>query len=1163
MKKFSKTSLTGLAVSVSFAALLAGAPAYAQDADDCEVNEEGECLTPDGVTSNQPGDVVVVTDDDTGAMGSNTSDDAIIVTGSRVRRDTYSSISPLQILSTEAERSVGNFDAAAILQQSESAAGTQIDATFQGFVLNNGPGSQTLNLRGLGSDRTLLLINGRRVAPAGVEGAPSSPSINLIPSSLVDRYDLLLDGASSVYGSDAVAGVGNIVLRSDIDGFEFYADGDYTEQGGNSDYTISGAWGKTFSNGFFSIGAEYARRDEVQLGDRDFLAGCDTHYEISRDGQIFTNDVASNAIVQQNSNNAVSTTVSPCKLDRITARAQYSGTFAGSLYYDTNDYGLGVPGNYGIPFFSETTDAFGLPVDGDGDGIQDVDLFERTVNGQDPTISFISPEDRYNVLAFGEYTFAGDMNLTPFFEVMYSRADVEVENSGVGQFFPWVPADNAFSPCNFATNPNGIDCAAAENAYLGGAFNPNVGFLLPVRPIVSVRGDRNNVESSVEQYRGVLGLRGDLPFIDDSWTFEVTGLYSRSEGSSVRRGIRADRLARSLGIDPTADFNGDGIFDNTGDGIADDYISLTNSPMLADGPCGTAYANPSFVASDIEAGCVPVNLFAESLYLPGPVGDFATQAERDYLFGERTFDTTYEQIVVNAFVTGDVFELPAGPLSVVLGGEYREDTLNSQPDAVASNGLFWGFFADQGAQGSKYIIEAFGEVNIPVFDNDDWGNFEVNASGRLSEEEFYGFAETYSLKAGWSPIPAILLKASYGTSFRAPNLRENFLTGQSGFGGVVDPCAVPDDAYIGIADPNDPDGFVGYDPTRDDRQPFVLANCRREGRDPTTVGLADGALSPVQIPSVEITSGGSLELEPETSTSFTAGVGVNESYGNLNFSFNFNYYSIKVEDAIAEPTAQFITNECFLRDDGTQSRFCQFLTYNTDPDSARLISGIFAGFVNINEETVKGIDLNSTFDYDVSLGGDILSLGLNLRANHLIERTTLELDDLGNPDLQEFDGEFGFPSWTGRAIFTAEYSDFAFTWQTRWIGSVSEPVLEDTDLFTDAFGYNPDGEFVGVFSDTCLGAGSRADDGTLDGIVAGDGNYCRDVFFADDYFVHTASIRYDINENIRLSAGISNLFDEAPPLIDTARVFGVSNTPIGNGYDLDGRRFFGSMRVRF
>ena len=96
-------------------------------------------------------------------------------------------------------------DPAEILQGSTASTGQQIDLTFQGFVLDNGPAASTVNLRGLGASRNLILINGRRVSPSGVEGAPAAPNLNLLPRSLVARYDILLDGASSVYGSDAIA----------------------------------------------------------------------------------------------------------------------------------------------------------------------------------------------------------------------------------------------------------------------------------------------------------------------------------------------------------------------------------------------------------------------------------------------------------------------------------------------------------------------------------------------------------------------------------------------------------------------------------------------------------------------------------------------------------------------------------------------------------------------------------------------------------------------------------------------------------------------------------------------------------------------------------------------------------------------------------------------
>ncbi|WP_260484024.1 TonB-dependent receptor domain-containing protein [Sphingomicrobium flavum] len=1126
---------------------LAATPAYAQE------------VRADGVTTNEPGDAEDLADQDPSATGDVAADDAIVITGSRVKKnpDTFTSISPLQVLETEISQDVGEFDSAEILQRSEAAAGTQIDATFQGFVLNNGPGSQTLDLRGLGADRTLLLINGRRLAPAGVEGAPTSPSINLIPSSLVQRYDLLLDGASSVYGSDAVAGVGNVILRKDIEGFEVFASGNLNEQSnGGNDYSISGAWGTRGSNYQLGIGAEFAHRDEILLRDRDFFSGCNTHYEVDRDGNIYRDDVASNAFALQATNGAVSDVIQPCKFDRIVGRVQISGTFAGSLYLDNQDYyGLGFAGNYFIPGLSETTDAFGLPVDADNDGVADVNLAERTGNGQDLSVNFLSPQDLYNVMAYGEYTFDGDLELTPFFEANYSRAEVKVENGGTPQFFPWVPRSNVFNPCNFVTNPNGVDCAAAENTYLGAPFNPNVGRVLSVRPIPAVRGDRNNVETLQEQYRAVLGLRSNLPFIGDSWTFEVAGVYSRSEGESIRRGIREDKLAVALGIDPTADFNGDGIVDNDGDGIADDYISQTVSPMLAGGPCDTSsFANPQLAPADLLNGCVPVNLFAQSLYLPGPIGDFATQAERDYLFGERTFDTVYEQTLFSAYATGELFELPGGPLSLVVGGEYRKDKLDSQPDFVASNGLFWGFFADQGAQGDKYLLEGFAELDIPLIDNDALGRIDLNASGRITKDEFYGTNETYSLKGGWAPIPQLLLKASYGTSFRAPNLRENFLAGQSGFGGIFDPCAVPDAAYDGLGG--------GYNAADDDREAFVIANCQREGRDPFTVGLAAGALSPNQVSSTEITSGGSLDLDPEESTSLTLGASVADRFGDFDVALNVNYYDINVTGAIIEPSGQSIVNDCFLRDDGTRSALCDFIEYRTDPASDRLVSAIFAGFINVNEESVRGLDFNANFGYDVSLGDDYLDLGLNLRANHLLERSTTFLTDDGERDTNDVAGEFGFPSWTGRATLTAGYKDFVFTWQTRWIGETEQDAA-GIDEFSDAFGYNEAGEFTGFFSDTCLGAGSRDDDGNLDGIVQGDGRYCRDVGYAEDYFVHTVSLRWNMNEDVTLRAGITNLFDKQPPLIDTDEVFGRSNVAIGNGYDLNGREYFASLSVKF
>ena len=156
----------------------------------------------------------------------------VIVTGSRLKRNSFDSASPLQIISGDISREVGLFDTAEILQTTSQTSGVQINNSFNTFVLDNGLGAATIGYRGLGTDRTLVLVNGRRIGPAGVGGAPSAADLNLIPTVLIERIENVFDGASAVYGSDAVAGISNIILRSDVDGFELFVNGTQPQSGG-------------------------------------------------------------------------------------------------------------------------------------------------------------------------------------------------------------------------------------------------------------------------------------------------------------------------------------------------------------------------------------------------------------------------------------------------------------------------------------------------------------------------------------------------------------------------------------------------------------------------------------------------------------------------------------------------------------------------------------------------------------------------------------------------------------------------------------------------------------------------------------------------------------------------------------------------------------------
>jgi iron complex outermembrane receptor protein len=272
-------------------------------------------------------------------------------------------------------------------------------------------------------------------------------------------------------------------------------------------------------------------------------------------------------------------------------------------------------------------------------------------------------------------------------------------------------------------------------------------------------------------------------------------------------------------------------------------------------------------------------------------------------------------------------------------------------------------------------------------------------------------------------------------------------------------------------------------------------------------------------------------------------------------SLGLNYYDIKVKDSIVEPSSQFIVNDCFFRDDGQRSAFCDRLTYDTAPTSRQLVSDVFAGFINLNQESVRGLDLNWVLSKEVDMFGSLVDFTITGRANHLLERSSLFIGDDGTPDFDDDTGEFGFPRWTGRTTFRADYDEWRLSWTVRYIGDVEQDE-DGIDPFVDVFGNNPDGtpNEDGALSDTCTGIGTAT--------VAGDGIFCRDVGFADEQFLHTVSLRYRM-DGLTIIAGIDNVFNTAPPLVDSSEVLAIANTAIGNGYDYDGREFFLSIRKEF
>ena len=1043
--------------------------------------------------------------------------DEVVVTGSRLKRDTYSSISPLQVITGQISREVGLIDAGDILQESTASSGQQIDLTFQGFVLDNGPGSTTVSLRGLGEARTLVLVNGRRLAPAGVEGAPFAANLDLVPASLVQQYDLLLDGASSVYGSDAVAGVANIILRKDFDGFEIESFNRIPQYSGGVETTLSALWGKNWDRGFVGVGAEFVNSERVRLEDRPWTEGCDKHYEIDENGNFRTEEAFYN-----NPNGGYGMAWDECRIGSLAGRV--SVPFSGSIYY--------TPGftNGGWANFSESS-IFGFGVDGDGDGQTDLSFRDYSLNGKaSQQNSDLLPErETRNFMAYGEYTFAGEANVTPYFEVIHSEIDF-FSNSSEGQLFPVVPANNPFNICNPAA-VGGTDCGLAYDALMNnpnfvtqvlGAFgcDPSSGGscdqtrgpigAASVTPIVSVRGDRNFTDVEGSQTRAVIGVKTDMPFMNfgsfDDWSFDIYGSFSKSDSQSARFGVRADRLDVAMGI-----------------------YSLTNTPCELNDPTATGNRTGltfDQLPADAIAGCVPVNLFAPSLYPVGVVtGDFETQAERDFLFGSRTFDTEYEQTIISAYATGEIFEMPAGDVMFGIGVETRNDDIKSIPDNVARDGLFWGFFSDGGATGDKDTDEIFAEIELPLLAGvTGFEELTLNASARYTDDELYGSGNTESFKVGWRPVESLLIRGTFGTSFRAPNLRENFLQAQSGFSGIFDPCLIPGDAIDPLSG--------GYDPTLDDREPEVLANCIANGVDPT-IATNNG----FNVLSTEVARGGATDLFAEESESWSAGFAFDQPFTNaFDIALSATYYEIEVNNTIIEPSGQFIVNDCYNSLTGN-SVFCSRITRDLSDPTAPFIDIIDSGFINREAEKARGVDVNLTFSDTWTVFDRPYDITFDVQANRQLERSTLFIDDDGNEDVDTFQGEWGFADWTMRTGLRVEYNDVRVAWETRYISSVNQDPA-GVDDFSDAF----------TLSDTCEGPPNDV--------------LCRDYGEADNYWLHNLSVYY-FGDQWTFGGGIRNVLNEKPPVVDGTEILAINNTPIGYGYDINGRVYFFNIAVNF
>ena len=856
----------------------------------------------------------------------------IVVTGSRIRRDAFSSASPITVITGETSALAGLLDTADILQGSTAAVGQQIDDSFSGFVTDGGPGSRSVSLRGLGSQRTLVLVNGRRWGPSGVRGSTNSVDLTAIPSSVVSRYEILKDGASSIYGADAIAGVVNVITKQRFEGFQVNLEGGFPHGDGGQGRGIDATWGRVGDTWSFSISGSYAGNDEWRREQRGW-ADCNRRPRVTDqdgDGRI---------------DNAHPETGEPLCFGFVHGLVvspfgwvRYEPSLAtldpSNSYFDAQG-----PSAYGIPHYTS------IPVHGldpfNGEPLYDNEgAFYR--DERSPAIAQIVPEyDIYSLTSFADKDFdIGGRSANAYYEFYYNHRSYE-SNSGYHQFFPSVPASNP-------TNPFG---AYGPLAALGGFGT------IPVLPSYELMSPVSTVE--IDRINLFGGLSGDL---SGRWAYEAYFGYSWSDGSYEGQLFLDDRVQASL-----------------------------NSTLDADG--NLVCAEPTI------AGCVPADLFTEDALLRGRLPADVLNFLRKDTRGE----TTYKSLQFAAHVTGTLFEMPnEEAVSAVLGLEYRNEDIHDVPDPEGQNDNYWGFTSAGITSGDDTVVELFAEVEVPVLTDKPFAEeLILNVSGRYTDYDSYGSDTTYRAAVDWQVIPWLRLRGTRGTSFRAPDLYEQFLADQTGFvSGFFDPC-------LNYGDQLEP-GDVLYD------------NCAGLGLEPDFG--ADGA------PSIRNVVGGNLDLEAETSKSWTGGVVIQPEA--LDLSVAFSWFEIDLKNTVADPSTSFILGTCYTSQ-GLSSGWCDRVGPRNDRGN---LTEVDASLVNIGRSVTRGYDIDFVYEkafpsFDLTVDGTLA---------RLVEQSTQLFDEQWNNV-----NNWGYPKWLGEVDVRVDYRDWTYFWRVNYIGNTSEDPVFD------------------------------------------------------------------------------------------------------------------------
>lgn len=1091
-----------LLIGASLAALMYSNAALAQDASSPPPPPADEVVPP---TDDQAEANIADQLPPEEAPAATATGDTIVVTGSRIRQTEFTSPDPVTSIDPETAERQGKIDTAEMLQSSPIAAGsTQItSAISSNFVTNGGPGAQTIDLRGLGANRTLVLLNGRRAGPAGTRGGVSSFDLNVLPQSIVQRVEILKTGASSIYGSDAVAGVVNLITKTEMDGFQIDANGSVPTRSGGEQFRISGMWGKRFDRGHVLVALDYFKNNELARGDRDYL-GCPEAF-----------------VFRPNSNERADL------IDPRTGQFRCEDLRWGHVWtYDLERiFGIG-PGNLFVPdgTYVGPVNLIQFQYPGETLGIPPIDPTAGLVapliappgwfptgyspaslavqNGYHPFVleaTLVPKTERYSIYADASYELTE--NIEAFAEFLGNRR--ETYQNGWRQFWSFGYTGDLYGD---PTDPYGTFWA---NGWSG--FN----WLSPT-------GITNQSDNSqrVDYWRGVGGFRGDFGGLLSGWSFDAHVQYSHNKGK-----YRSQQLLQDVY---------DVAYFQTASCVG------TTLPFSGKQCIDLPWLDPFFLAGQM------------------------TPEQLAFMFDWEEGRTIYKQLSGEASMTGNLFHLPAGPVGMAIGITARRDQIHDRPGEItfSPNPFFdpsipltsrlctstflarinnypcqefhnnaWGSTGSTITAGHSNTTEAFGEIHIPVLrDRPFFNDLTLSGAARITNvksiQKDTGVSDkdtgnwTYKLGANWAVTNWLRFRGTYGTSFRAPALFEQFKGNETSFvsNRGIDPCV--------NWGQNLANGVISQ---------RIADNCAADGIPPDYIG---GSIS-----ATVLSEGGIGVLDPETSTAKTASIILTPTFRFLpetRLSLAVDYFDIEVRGEISQLGPGTIVFGCYSSDFFPDDPLCDLFTRGIAVDEFA-INTVRDKYINIASQRNEGIDVTGLIQQRIGRWGSLSFLA----------QMTWQLTDtfaLFADTEEDRNGLIGDPKWVG---------DFNLTWNAP----------DGWSLFWGMDVYGKASSFQRVVDRNPPPAGLPA--GCLRNRTRGEFCIKMDV---PATFYHNASITKALPAlGLEATFGVANLFDTTPPRVTAIAAGGtLSGTPpligpvVGTSqYDFIGRRFFLNISKKF